>query len=267
MIVSGILFLLVMFSIFSIKPPSTTGTVVYFLGRPIWAMQTFVRTLSENAFAVLHTKSALVRENEILREQVKELEWSTLDRDRIEKELEEWKKLVGKNVQPTYIVGDVLAKPGALLYDTFILDVGEENGVRVDDTIIVGNDIAVGKIIDVRKSISKAQFFSSAGIVTPVLVGTKLLPFEASGYGSGTLSITIPRDLAIEVGESVYMPTDPRMFIGKVEIVSLRPSDAMKLVLVRLPVNLFELSRVKILHSEVAVFPEQGDEAFVKKLK
>ncbi len=252
MIVGIVLVVLVLFSLASVKPPSSTGSVVYFLGRPVWALQRFVHGGAEDAFSILHTKAALVRENEELRAQIKELEWSMLDFDRVRGELKKYESVLGRSTDPEFVLGMVLAKPGALPYDTFILDVGEENGISVGDTVLVGSDIAVGKVIDVRSSISKVQFFSSSGITTPVLVGEKARAFDAHGYGAGGMVINVPRDLEIALGEPVYLPTDPRTFIGKVEIVNVSPSDAMKVVGIRLPVNLFEISHVKILHGQPA---------------
>lgn len=250
MVMSGVLALLIIFSLFSIKPPSAAGSIAYFLGRPVWAFQRFVRGIGEDAFSILRTKAALVRENVTLREQMKELEWNILDRDRIAQELETFEKILGRSSARVFTVGKVLAKPGALPYDTFILDVGTENGVLLGDTVLVGNDIAVGTIIEVRGSISKAQLFSSAALKTPVLVGEKARAFVAHGYGAGNIVVTIPRDLEILAGEPVYLPTDPRTYLGAVDVVIERPSDAIKIVGIRLPVNLFELSQVKILHSQ-----------------
>ncbi len=251
---------LLLFSVFSIKPPAPSRSLVYFIGRPVWALQRFMSSVTGDAFTVLRTKSALVRENKELRGEVQELESAMLDVDRIRSDLKKYERMLGRNSPAAFVAANVLAKPSTMPYDTFILDVGEEGGIAVGDTIVVGNDTAVGKIIDVRGSISKAQLLSSAGVTTPVLVGEKALSFDAHGYGGGNIVITVPRDLALAVGEAVYIGTNPRMFLGEVDVVSVSPSDAMKLVGIRLPVNIFEISQVKILHSQPV-----GDTLFSKE--
>ncbi len=40
----------------------------------------------------------------------------------------------------------MLSKPTFTPYDTFIIDVGSENGVKEDDIVLAGSSTAIGKI-------------------------------------------------------------------------------------------------------------------------
>lgn len=252
MLVSVLGVTLAAFGLFGGGFPAFVSAPVYVVARPVWGMARFAKKMGGNLFAILHTKAALVRENRALRIELQELEWTLLDHDRLREDNETLRRLSGALAEPSRLAAHVIAKPGMLPYDSFIVDVGYRDGVAPGDRVIVGADVIVGTILETRGRLSRGQFISSPGIATTVLLGAKAIPFEAHGAGGGTLSIAVPRDLPVAEGDHVFLPAVPRLFLGMVDRIDVRPENSLKTLFVRLPVNLFEISSVSLLRAEYA---------------
>lgn len=238
--------------LFGISVPQIFTAPIYGMARPLWAVENFFGNLGSDLWGMVHTKAALVRENRALRQKIEARDRAFVDYEHLQQENKELERFARRNRDVPRILGYVLAKPGIMPYDTFIIDVGSKDGVIVGDRVLVGDTVAVGSVVALQRSISKVQFISSPGVVTPVLLGSSALPVDAHGFGGGILSITVPRGVAVSIGDALYLPTAPRLYLGAVLAVDLRPADALKTVFVRLPVNLFELSSVAVAHLEVA---------------
>ncbi|MDP3962278.1 MAG: rod shape-determining protein MreC, partial [bacterium] len=126
-------------------------------------------------------------------------------------------------------------------YDVFILDIGDDKGLKKGDRVYARGDILIGEIAEVNGRTSKAKLYSSSGEKFGVLIGDKNIQATATGKGGGTFEIVLPHDTKIAVGDSVAVPDLTDSFFGNVEDVISEPTNPFSTVLFRQPINIYEL--------------------------
>ncbi|MDD2934972.1 MAG: rod shape-determining protein MreC [Candidatus Pacebacteria bacterium] len=217
---------------------------------PFWNSENKLEEKSLNLFGFFSTKEKLLSANEQLKKDLLEAEMMLADRNLLLKENLELKEFMGRLITDDMILASVLAKPNASLYDTAIIDVGNNLGIKVGDKIFVQGNILIGEIAEVSKNISKVKFYSSFKEQVSVMVGLYNIEATAVGRGAGNFEIKLPRDIDIKVDDPVFIAGTEARVLGNVAEIIFDPKDPFQLVLIKSPVNLFELKWVQILKSE-----------------
>lgn len=144
-----------------------------------------------------------------------------------------------------FVLAYVLAGPPETPYDTFILDVGNRNGIEIGMKII-GEGIAFGEIIEVTDRVSKGRLYSSPGATTEVYLGDTDSRITVKGQGGGNFLIELPKGILVKKGDTIRLPGDTVTVLGIVGRVDSKPSDPFDSVLVSSPVNIFEVPFVLV---------------------
>lgn len=205
--------------------------------------------------AYFKSKSALEKENERLNT---ELEAQAMERENyrtILAENENLKETLGrKSKSANLLLSAILSEPNHSPYDTLIIDRGSEHGVSVNDKVYAYGNIPVGAVAEVYGATSKVTLYSSSGAVTPAVISisqaetgvSKNIFVDAVGRGGGSFEITVPRDLSIPKGTEVTLPGMTPRVLGIIEGTISEPRDAIQKILLRSPVNIFELKFVQV---------------------
>jgi cell shape-determining protein MreC len=149
----------------------------------------------------------------------------------------------GKKVTTTTadFLAAVLSKPPLAPYDEFILDIGNDYGVKVGDQIYAPGKILVGEISDVVGNTSKAKLFSSPGQKYNVIIGSSSIPTVSIGRGSGQYEAFLPNNSQISNGDFVYSPSLDDLPFGVVSDVSSDPTQTFETIYFAPSVNIFQL--------------------------
>ena len=117
------------------------------------------------------------------------------------------KELLGRQISDldTAILAVVLTRPSVSLYDTFVIDIGEDFGVKDGDRVLVSGDIFIGTVDEVHGNTSIVKLFSSPGVFTPVFIGHENISVNAAGVGGGNFIAKLPRGVDVEKGYVVTM--------------------------------------------------------------
>lgn len=169
------------------------------------------------------------------------------DRQALADENTELKKMLGRSTSHTSIVASVLERPPVSPYDTLLIDAGESEGVALGDSVVSG-PFRIGTVESVFGHSAKVKLLSSPGETTNVLIGSTKIVAEAIGKGGGNFEADIPRDISVSVGDVVSLPGLFGSHTGVVDAVTVRPTDTLQSISFRLPLNLFELSLVEVVH-------------------
>ena len=165
------------------------------------------------------------------------------------------------------ILGSILSKPNQSPYDTLVIDVWDNKGIKVGDIVFALSNVPIGRVGIVYNFSSKVVLFSSPGEKTQVVVpagssGTveaggdtrpndRNLPVgqvftEAVGRGGGNFEIILPRDIVLAKGAEVVLPGINSNVLGIVEAIVSDPRDSFTKILLTSPVNIFELKFVEV---------------------
>ncbi len=125
----------------------------------------------------------------------------------LENENQELRQLVNfKNEKNIPILGaQVIGKNVEGAEKTVIIDRGSEAGTKIDQPVIVGNGILIGKVIKAERDISIVRLIndSQSKIAATVLNRDRSLGVVEGGYGLSVKMNFIPRNEVVVVGDQI----------------------------------------------------------------
>lgn len=248
----GVLLVVLILALVQIFFPNSLSGISNFVSTPFWKSKNFAVSKVTNSAELLRSKKALIEENNNLRAEIELNNLKLLSLDLFKEENIRLKELFDRQVPgiEDSVLGVVLARPSASLYDTFIIDVGERSGVRKDDNVFVDGNIFIGRIDKVNKNTSLVKLFSSPGEITQISIGLENVSANAEGIGGGNFIAKLPRGIGIEEGDIITMPDISVKVFAVVEEIDADPSDPFLTVLFKNPVNLNDIKWVQVLKSQ-----------------
>lgn len=218
------------------------------VGKPIWKTRDAVSSFFSTRFSFLQEKSALINENQILNKRLADLSAISIQRDALVAENLSLKGL--GHVLPEEEVAYVLASPIQSYYDVAVVELASNSMAEVGDNVFGPNGIVLGKIIERSGGIAKVEYFSSPDKKIIARIGKENTELELNGVGGGNFVTAIPRALEIASGDLVTIPAFNAGVVGVVGSVEVARSDSFKNVYISYPINIFELTWVKISHAK-----------------
>lgn len=237
-------FLIVIFSL------PWTNDILFKVGSPLWSLKNSVTSFFINNISVLNSKTSLSAENNLLKEQIKSDQINQVLFNLLKTENEELKDILNrKSNSQNILLSAILVKPFLSPYDTFVIDVGEADGVVVLDKVVVDGNIFIGYISEVYDNASKVILYSSPGEKVKVLIGNNNIEKEAIGLGNGNFKVEMPREDDIKEGDSIVIPSIVANIFGIVERIEFKESDSFRNILFKYPININELKWVEVVLS------------------
>ena len=112
---------------------------------------------------------------------------------------------------------------------------------------VVSGDFVIGTLREVYANHSKATLMSSPGEILKVRIGESLIETEAVGRGGGNMISKLPKEIAVNKGDAVRIPGLNPKFFGLVESVEKTEPSSFQFIMLRLPVNIYNLEWVEII--------------------
>lgn len=155
---------------------------------------------------------------------------------------------LGQRVPSDYILGRVLKIPPATLFDTLIINVGEEDAVLVGKRVFVGDMISIGVVSEIYRDTAKVALYSAPGNSFDVLIGHASTSVRATAYGrgAGQFEVVVPREANISVGDPVTIPSITSALFGTIGTVITDPAKAFASAIFLGPVPLQAITRVYV---------------------
>ncbi|MDO8520511.1 MAG: rod shape-determining protein MreC [bacterium] len=222
------------------------------LARPLWTTENALHSWLGEAIQLLSSKQALREESEQLKDALDLVLLEAYSRERLREENETLKAALGRADRRDLLLARVLATPGRSPYDTLVIDVGEDHGLVPGMKVAVDGDFVIGVVSKVTGKSAIATLYSSHGNELPVVIGTSSLPAIAKGDGGGNFRITLPRGVAVSVGDLAEIPAFSPQYIGAIEAIEERGGGSLQDLYVRMPLNIYELAWVYVVISENA---------------
>jgi len=226
---------------------SWSGHIFNFVGHPVWEAEKSTTSFFYNINYLFRTKSAITKENHNLIEENAGIRLSMVDYQILKNDLDELKKIMGRIPDvDNFILGNILTKPNHSPYDTIIIDIGGDNGVKEGDQVYANGNIPVGNISKVYDKTSLVSLYTNPGQKTEGFIDGTNASVELTGRGGGNFEMIIPIELIAEKGTIIYLPGSTSQVIALVDEVISKPSDPFKKVILSSPVNVQNLKWVEV---------------------
>ncbi len=224
---------------------SRTGMTIY---RPVSLLGNNIAQSTVNLKALFASKKDLIVKNKVLMEEIEESNARVANYDSVVEENERLKGIFDRRHSTNnFILAAILAKPNKSIYDTLVIDIGEENEVRVGSMVFALGDIPIGKVSEVSQNSSKVVLFSSWKEKTEVAISGSDNFMQIVGRGGGNFEMILPRDFNIKEGAQVLIPGINTYLLATVKTVLSDPRDSYKKALLVSPINVQELKFVQVM--------------------
>lgn len=210
-----------------------------------------INTVLTTVHTAVQSKRALEREAERLSARVAELEIYALNNKVLVDENNQLRSLLGSaSSAPSSVLEHVRSRMGTFPYGTFIISREHSAAVVVGAYVTSAEAVVLGSVARVDNRLATVELFSAPQRETEVYVGMleQQSPMTLTGMGMGNMRGSIARDATIEVGDVVRLVSFPQGVVGVVGSVTMKPSDAQKVVHVVVPIRLDQVERV-LVHS------------------
>lgn len=240
----AIIFLITIFSF------SWTRNVLFKIGTPLWTIKNSISSLFLDNIGVLNSKTDLLKENRLLRQQVGLKEKDLALFEIIKKENDDLKNILGrKKEDQKLILSVILSKPFLSAYDTLLIGSGSQSGINVGDKVLADGNVFIGYISEVYDDTSKVILYSSPGEKVKVLISDNNIEKEAVGLGGGNFKVEVPREIDVKEGDPIIIPSVSLNIFGIVEKVEFKESNSFQNILFKNSTNISELKWVEVLLS------------------
>ncbi len=205
--------------------------------------------------AMIADRSELVAENEALR---RELAEHTLAEEFASAlVLVDAKEREARTYAPAgTLVARVMRTPSQSLSDRLVIDLGAREGIAAGD-LVTYHGVALGEVVASYAGSARVELFSNHGrsfvaLLAPT-VGTstasstdRSVAVRGEGVGGGMYRLTAPREVAVAVGDLVYLPLDRLHVVARVEAVERDPLEPTQTVFAHIPVALSSMLAVEV---------------------
>ena len=220
---------------------------------PVLYGQTWLVNSDNRLAAYVRSRGALLEERETLERELAALSGSKRTIDRLERENQELRALLGVATTTPRVAAEVLERPSVLVYDTVIINRGSRHGIEVGAPVYVGADTVIGRVSRVQNSLSLVTLLTSPEEQVTVFVVGPNIYATAIGQGGGVVEIQVPQGVDVASGQSVLIPRAPQSTFGTIDTVRSIPREAVQAAYASLPVPMQSLRWVTV----GKVLPEQ----------
>lgn len=223
--------------------PTFFTNISHTIARPFWSLRDALSATAVATQTSLKSHQALIEENTQLYRELSRLQREAYTAEALSFDNERLRTLLGRESDSEALLfASVIHGESFSPYDTFIIDIGAKQGVRDNMLVLSQEKIAIGSVTSTLENSAIVTRFSAPSMVADVILNaTTSLHTNLRGYGGGSMRLSIPRDIALSVGDTLTLPNFATYPIGTVASVEETPEGAYKIVHVQSPVNIYEV--------------------------
>ncbi len=226
--------------------PKAYPTIFYPVTSLFWKSESSSVGFFVRLGQLVSSKYSLVKENKRLRDEIMSRDSSTLLLDALRKENESLKNALGRTGKGDDVLGVILSRPPVSPYDTLIIDIGSDDGVKVGNKVYTDGDTVIGDIVEVYGNHSKVSLYSTPGRISPIIIGATNVETQAVGRGGGDFAAKLPVEIDVKEGDVIVMPQIRPHAFGVVEKIIVDSSDSLQTILFKMPANIHEFRFVQV---------------------
>lgn len=243
-IVFTVLFVVIIFFGFFVRP---LRTLFVGLTHPVVQTATSLNSVVEKTKTLPLSKYGLTQEIEKVKKENERLVGLLVDLQKEKTETGLWASLFPSHTPADFIRAPIISKPNQSPYDTFLLGVGEADGVTAGAYISI-NEISLLGTIDTIHGAHRSTgiLFSSPNVETHARLERSNYDVILTGRGGGNMIVEVPREIETALGDRVLYPTHYNAVIGVIRDITFDDRNATKKLFITLPTNILTLDHVYI---------------------
>lgn len=212
------------------------GNTISSLLKPLWQSDTLLHRGVANAALSMRSKDELISENVELKEQLASYEELVISFRAIASSRDELLASFGRETVEG-IPAAVLVRPPETPYDIFIIDAGDNLGIRPTSLVTTPQGVAIGTVTAVFSTTAHVKLYSTAGERTDAVLERGGESITLIGRGAGNLEFIVPRDTKVELGDRVVLPYLDAPLVAVVGDIEMNPTSSFKTVIAQNPAN------------------------------
>lgn len=154
----------------------------------------------------------------------------------------------------SYVSADVIGRNIDLVDTTLVINVGSNYGVKINNPVIIGKGILIGKIARVTENNAVVRLIddSQSKIAAMVMGMNKSIGLVEGGYGVSVRLSFVPQNEIIKPGDLVVSsglePDMPKgLGIGTIEVVEKKPQEPFQEAVLKALVELRNIDVVSVI--------------------
>lgn len=238
----GVFFILSIFGVLS-----WSGQLFNSIGSPIWEIKQSIISSFNNINYFFNTKASLSNQNERLSQENSDIQLRLVDYQILKDENNELKGILGRlPVDNNFVLGNILTKPNNSPYDTIIIDIGDNEKIKIGENVYANGNIPIGNVAKVYDKTSLITLYTNPGQKTEGFINGLNASVELVGRGGGNFEMIVPIELQVERGTIIYLPGSTSLVVATIDEIISAPTDPFKKVLLSSPVNVQSLKWVEV---------------------
>ncbi|MFA6273463.1 MAG: rod shape-determining protein MreC [Candidatus Paceibacterota bacterium] len=242
-----IFLMLIILFVLNVYPPAFLRQPLVNLATPFWQTWEWGQNLLKTMAAPFSNNTILLKENAALKNELERKNLTLASLEDLVVENQEFKELGGRQLDQIFILATILNRPPVSPYDTFLVDVGSEDGITIGNIVLVEKNSAIGEVSSVTKNNSIISLYSTPDRETLVAVGLERVEAPARGRGGGNFGLRLPKGVPVEINDAIVLPNINHRLLGLVSKIDTSPNDPFQTILFNLPINLNNLRFVMIV--------------------
>ncbi len=203
--------------------PQALATISSLVMVPIQSSKTWLFESSGNLPQYFRDRSALVDENEQLREDLALQGGNDYVTELLQKDNEELRALLGAEDEKRVLAG-IIGRPDSLPYDVLVIDRGSNNGLTKNAPVYIGDNRVIGLVSKVFRTSAVVTLLTTPGHMSSVYIIGPDIYTNAVGLGGGQLRVGVPQGIDLEIGNSVILPSVHSQVFGSIEHIESLPT-------------------------------------------
>ncbi len=125
----------------------------------------------------------------------------------LEKENSDLKEIMARSSSSSpMLLSYIVKKPPFTAYDSYVIDIGKNSGVKIGDKVYANGNVLLGEIVEINGSFAKLKLYSSYGEKFDVLIGKNDIEATATWKGGGAFEVVLPKDSKVQLNDSISVP-------------------------------------------------------------
>ncbi len=203
--------------------PKIVNIAVSIIVAPVNATKTWIMQSGESLPLYFRNRSELIDEISSLRSQLAASSGVRFTVDALATENRQLRSLLGDEGQQRILAG-VIGRPGALPYDSLMIDRGTQDGVVNGAPVFIGENTVIGIVRNATKKTSLVELITSNGFEATVYIIGPDIYTNAVGIGGGQLRVGVPQGIPLQEGDLVVLPSLTSGVYGAISAVQSEAS-------------------------------------------